>query len=67
MIVLTEKGHEILQKTILKNKVDVILLKRRNFFLAIDYISHNEKGFVDLYYAITRMEYGVSVQDLSRI
>lgn len=67
MIVLTEKDREIFLKTILKNKVDVILLKGRNFSLATDYISQKEKGFVDLYYAITRMEYGVSVQELSRI
>ncbi len=67
MIVLTEKDHDILEKTILRNKVDVILLKGKDFSLATDNISQKEKGFVDLYYAVTRMKYGVSVPELSRI
>lgn len=67
MIVITEKDRDILKKTILRNKVDVILLKGRDFSLATDNISQKEKGFIDLYYAVTRMEYGVSVPELSRI
>ncbi len=67
MIVLTEKDRDILEKTILRNKVDVILLRGKDFSLATDNISQKEKGFIDLYYAVTRMEYGVSVPELSRI
>ncbi len=67
MIVLTEKDRDILEKTILRNKVDVILLKGKDFSLATDNISQKEKGFIDLYYAVTRMEYGVSIPELSRI
>lgn len=66
-IVLTEKDRDMLEKTILRNKVDVILLKGRDFSLATDNISQKEKGFIDLYYAVTRMEYGISVPELSRI
>ena len=29
--------------------------------------AQKEKGFIDLYYAVTRMEYGVSVPELYRI
>ena len=67
MIVLTEKDRDILEKTILRNKVDVILLRGKDFSLAIDNISQKEKGFIDLYYAVTRMEYGVSIPELCRI
>lgn len=35
--------------------------------MATDNISQKEKGFIDLYYVVTRMEYGVSVPELSRI
>ena len=67
LIVLTEKDRDILEKTILRNKVDVILLRGKDFSLATDNISQKEKGFIDLYYAVTRMEYGISVPELSRI
>lgn len=67
MIVLTERDLNILAKTILRDKVDVILLKGKDFSLATDNIAQKEKGFVDLYYAVTRLEYGVSVPELSRI
>jgi len=67
LIVLTEKDRDILEKSFLRNKVDVILLKGRDFSLATDNISQKEKGFIDLYYAVTRMEYGVSIPELSRI
>ena len=67
LIVLTEKDRAILEKSILRNKVDVILLRGKDFSLATDNVSQKEKGFIDLYYAVTRMEYGVSVPELSRI
>lgn len=67
MIVLTEKDRTILEKTFIRNKADVILLRGKDFSLAKDNISTKEKGFIDLYYAVTRMEYGLSVQELSRI
>jgi len=43
------------------------MLKGKNFSLGVDHIAQKEKGFVDLYYAVTRMDYGVSVPELSRI
>jgi len=67
MIVLTEKDLNLLEKTILRDKIDVILLKGKDFTLATDNISQKEKGFIDLYYAVTRLDYGVSVPELSRI
>jgi len=67
MFVITEKDREIFEKTILRNKVDVILLRGKDLSLATDNISQKEKGFIDLYYAVTRLEYGISIPELSRI
>ena len=67
LIVLTEKDRDIIEKTILRNKIDVILLKGKDFSLSTDNISQKEKGFIDLYYTVTRMAYGVSISELSRI
>jgi len=67
LIVLTEKDRDILGKTVLRNKIDAILLRGKDFSLSTDNISHKEKGFVDLYYAVTRMEYAVSIPELSRV
>ena len=67
LIVLTEKDRDIIGKTTIKNKVDIIILKGKDFSLSNDHIAQKEKGFVDLYYAVTRMEYGISIPELSRI
>jgi hypothetical protein len=65
-IVLLEKDKDIVDRPFLKNKVDVIILKGNDFSLSHDYIAQKEKGFVDLYYAVTRMDYGLSIPELSR-
>ena len=67
LIVFTEKDRNIIEKTTIKNKIDVIILKGKDFSLSVEHIAQKEKGFVDLYYAVTRMEYGVSIPELSRI
>jgi hypothetical protein len=67
MIVATEKDWKQIRTTAIKDKVDVILFKGKDFELSEENIALKEKGFVDLYYAITRMDYGLSVPELSRI
>jgi len=66
-IVFTEKERSIAKKAKILNKTDVYILKGKTFTLSVDHIAQKEKGFVDLYYAVTRMEYGISVPELSRI
>ena len=65
--VLTEKDRNIIENRTIKNKIDVIILKGKDFSVSVDHIAQKEKGFVDLYYAVTRMEYGISIPELSRI
>lgn len=67
LVVITQKDKGIVEKFIIQSKFDVIILKGKDFTLSAEHIAQKEKGFVDLYYAITRMEYGISIQELSRI
>lgn len=62
-----EKDHKELGKIAMIKKIDVIILKGKNFDLASNRIAKKEKGFVDLYFAVTRLDYEVSIQELSRI
>jgi hypothetical protein len=45
---------------------DVILMRGRNFQLASNGIAVKEKAFLDLYYAVTRMNYVYSIEELNR-
>lgn len=67
LLVFTEKDRGIFGKPTVRDKIDVFILKGKNFNFSKDHIAQKEKGFTDLYYAVTRLEYGVSVQELSRI
>ncbi len=64
---ISENDKKLIDNSIIKNKIEVIILRGKDFSLASEYIAHKEKGFVDLYYAITRLEYIFSIPELSRI
>jgi len=66
-IVIRENQQDFLFLNSLKSKIDVILLKGNNFKLSVQGIAIKEKAFVDLYYAVTRLEYAISIPELSRI
>jgi len=67
LLVLTERDRSIIGESPVREKIDVFILKGKDFSLSTDYIAQKEKGFVDLYYAVTRMEYGISVSEMYRI
>ena len=67
LIAFTENNMKTKENNILRRKSDVIILKGKNFSLSTMHIAQKEKGFVDLYYAVTRLGYSVSIQELSRI
>ena len=67
LIVVTEKDRNIIENSTIKSKIDVIILKGKDFSLSFEHVAQKEKGFIDLYYAVTRMDYGVSIPELSRI
>jgi hypothetical protein len=65
--VLSEQEKDFFRNVTLRNKVQVIILKGRNFSFATNNIANKEKAFVDLYYAVTRLDYPISVPELLRI
>lgn len=65
--VIQENEKNLIQQSVFKSKIDIVILKGKNFELASDRIAIKEKGFVDLYFAATRLDYGVSIPELSRI
>lgn len=66
-IVVSIDNAKILNKNLPVDKVNVMLLSGKNYSsLSSESVAYPEKGFVDLYYAVTRMRYPVSVQELSR-
>ena len=67
LIAFTEKDHRTIEKSGIRYKADVIIIKGSDFSLADEHIAIKEKGFIDLYYAVTRMEYEISIPELSRI
>jgi len=66
-IAFTENYMKTKESNILKSKSDIIILRGKDFSLSTMHIAQKEKGFVDLYYAVTRLGYNVSIQELSRI
>lgn len=73
--VLSVKGYFVIQENekiftqqnLFRNQIDVVILKGKNFDLASDRIAIKEKGFVDLYFAATRLNYEIALPELSRI
>jgi len=67
-IVVSIDNAKMLNKNLSVDKVNVMLLYGKNYVsLSSEGIAYPEKGFVDLYYAVTRMKYSISPQELSRI
>lgn len=67
LFIVSEKDKRLLDDESIRKKIDVIILRGKDFSLALDNIADKEKGFVDLYFVVTRFEYGISIPELSRI
>lgn len=65
--VIHENEKKIIHQNVFKNKIDIVILKGKNFELSSDRIAIKEKGFIDLYFAVTRLDYEISIPELSRI
>lgn len=65
--VIQENEKKIIQQSTFKSKIDIVILKGKNFELASDRIAIKEKGFIDLYFVATRLDYEISIPELSRI
>jgi hypothetical protein len=67
LIIATEEDISLIEELNLRNRLDVVLLKGKDFSLSSDHIAYKEKGFIDLYFAVTRMGYSIPVSEISRI
>ena len=63
----TEEDYVMLQDPEIKNRINFIILSTNAFELSSDHFALPEKAFVDLYYAVTRMNYPVPVKELPHV
>lgn len=66
-IVVTDKERSIYRNDTIRNKIDALILTGTDSYASGSHIANKEDGFIDLYYAVTRMDYPVSIQELYRI
>lgn len=72
---LRDEGYfAVNEKELIKNDlndmyhmIDIVILSGNTDILSLDGIAIKEKAFVDLYYMVTRMNYGFSLQELYRV
>lgn len=63
----TEDDYMMLSDPDIKNRIQFIVLSTSAFELSNEHFALAEKAFVDLYYAVTRMNYPVPVKELPHI
>ncbi|MDF2700616.1 MAG: hypothetical protein K0Q49_2175 [Haloplasmataceae bacterium] len=66
LFVITEKNKKLIEYSYIKKEIDVLILKGKRNDLSIDNIAIKEKAFIDLYYAVTRLNYPFSIQELKK-
>ena len=69
LVVAPQQVKELSSNTLYRLLEDapVVLYPTDSFDFSVDGIAEIEKAFVDLYYAVTRNEYPLSIQELVRI
>jgi hypothetical protein len=66
-LAITEEESNILNMGKLKSRIQFVILGSSNFALQSDGFAFPEKAFVDLYYAVTRLEYPLPVKELPHV
>lgn len=66
-LAITEDESNLLGMGRLKSRIQFVILSSSNFALQSDGFAFPEKAFVDLYYAVTRMEYPLPVRELPHV
>jgi len=66
-LAITEEESDILAMEKLKSRIQFVILSSDNFALQSKGFAFPEKAFVDLYYAVTRMEYPIPVNELPHV
>ncbi len=66
-LAITEDENDLLADPSVRNRIQFVVLRSEDFSLQKDGFAYAEKAFVDLYYAVTRLEYPVPVTELPHI
>lgn len=66
-LAVTENDYVFSDENSITNKAKYYVLSTKAFELSSNNIALKEKAFIDLYYAITRMNYPVAISNLPRI
>ena len=66
-LAITEDESNLLGMGTLKSRIQFVILSSSNFALQSDGFAFPEKAFVDLYYAVTRMEYPLPTRELPHV
>lgn len=66
-LAITEEEMDLLSEEGLKRRIQFVVLKSGDFTLQKEHFAFQEKAFVDLYYAVTRLEYPLDVSELPHV
>ena len=66
-LAITEDEKDLLAEEGLKRRIQFVVLKSSDFTLQKEHFAFKEKAFVDLYYAVTRLEYPLDISELPHV
>ena len=66
-LAITEFENDLLADANVRNRIQFVVLSTKDFSLQKEGFAYAEKGFVDLYYAVTRLEYPIPVSELPHV
>ena len=66
-LAITEEEKDLLSEETLKRRIQFVVLKSNDFTLQKEHFAFKEKAFVDLYYAVTRLEYPLDISELPHV
>jgi hypothetical protein len=66
-LAITEDENDLLADANVRNRIQFVVLRTNDFSLQKEGFAFTEKAFVDLYYAVTRLEYPLPVSELPHV
>ena len=66
-LAITEDEYDLLADASVRNRIQFVVLSAGDFSLQKDNFAYAEKAFVDLYYAVTRLDYPLAVSELPHV
>lgn len=66
-LAITEEEKDLLSDENLRRRIQFVVLRSNDFTLQKEHFAFKEKAFVDLYYAVTRLEYPLDISELPHV